>query len=143
MDHFNWGRIALAIVAAAVAGSVTDWIFFGKLFHDKYLVYPEVWRKREGDGGAGQQIMFSSLIGAFSSALFIVLCAGTYISRYQGGLKLALAVWLIASVPLIANEHVFMKLHPAIFVSHSLGYLARFSLAAVAYMMFVSKAAII
>ena len=137
MAHVNWGRVALAIIAAAVAGSITDWIFFGMLFHDKYLVHPEVWKKREGEGGEGKKIALSSLVGLFSTVVFIVLCVGLFAASYSGALKLAVAIWLIASVPMIANEHLFMKLHPALFVSHSLGWLARFCLAAAAYMIIV------
>ena len=50
----NWGKVCLAVVAAGVAGSFTDWLFFGMIFHDKYLVHPEVWKKR--DKGEGAQI---------------------------------------------------------------------------------------
>ena len=69
----------------------------------------------------------------FSTAAFIILCAGLYFNAYHMAIKLALAIWLIAVVPVIANDHIFMKLHPALFVSHSVGYLVRFMLAAVAY----------
>ena len=131
MDHMNWGRICLAIIAGAVAGSMTDWFFFGVLFHDKYLVYPEVWRKSEK--GEGKQIAMSSVVGLFATAVFIILCGGLYLTAYHTTLKLAAAIWLCGVVPVIANEHIFMKLHPALFVTHSVGYLVRFVLAAFAY----------
>jgi hypothetical protein len=133
MPALNWGHICLAIVAAAIAGSLTDWLFFGMLFHDKYMVYPEVWKKRAG--GEGPQIAMASVSGLIASAVFIVLCAGLQLQTYHAVLKLAVAVWLAGSVLAIANEHIFMKLHPAIFVSHALGYLARFALSAVAYIL--------
>lgn len=134
MDHINWGKICMAIIAAAVAGSITDWLFFGVLFHDKYLVHPEVWKKRaDGTGGEGGKIAMSSVVGLFGTAVFVVLCGGLYLDAYHTALKFAVGVWLAAVVPAIANEHVFMKLHPALFFSHSLGYLVRFLLAAVAY----------
>ena len=131
MEHINWGRACLAIIAAAVAGSITDWFFFGFLWHSKYLVYPEVWKKYES--GEGKQIAMASLAGLVSSAAFIFLCYGLYAESLHGVLKLAVAVWLVAAIPIIANEHIFMKLHPLLFVSHTLGYLARFTLAALAY----------
>lgn len=132
MDHVNWGRLCLAIVAAAVAGSITDWLFFGMLFHDKYLVYPEVWKKRE-EGGAGGQIAQASIVGLIASAALIVLCVGLHVETYRAALKLAAAVWFVASVPVIANDHIFMKLHPALFVSHAVGYLVRFMIAVAVY----------
>jgi uncharacterized protein DUF1761 len=131
MDHMNWAHICLAILAGAIAGSITDWLFFGVLFHDKYLVYPEVWNRREK--GEGAQIAQASVVGLFGTAVFVILCGGLYMDSYHAALKLAAAVWLIGPVTVIANEHIFMKLHPALFVSHSLGYLLRFVLAAVAY----------
>jgi hypothetical protein len=135
MDQMNWGKICLAIVAAAIAGSITDWVFFGMLFHDKYLVYPEVWKKREK--GEGSQIAMSSVVGLICTAALIVLFAGLHAQTYRAALKVAAAVWFVGSVPVICNEHIFMKLHPALFFSHSLGWLTRFMLAAVAYMTIV------
>jgi hypothetical protein len=131
MEHINWGRVCLAIIAAAFAGSMTDWLFFGVLFHDKYLVYPEVWRKNAS--GEGKQIAMASVVGLVSSAAFIMLCVGLGAYTLHGVIKLAAAIWVVAAIPIIANEHIFMKLHPAIFVSHTLGYLVRFMLAALAY----------
>jgi intracellular septation protein A len=132
MPAMNLGRICLAIVAAAIVGSLTDWIFFGMLFHAKYMAYPEVWKKRAG--GEGPQIMLASLAGLVASAAFIVLCAGLRVETNHAALKLAVAVWLAGAMLVIANEHVFMKLHPALLVSHGLGYLVRLVVSAAAYM---------
>jgi hypothetical protein len=44
--------MALAILLSGLAASMTDWFFFGVLFHDKCLVYPEIWRQGPG-GGSG------------------------------------------------------------------------------------------
>jgi len=129
----NWGKVCLAVVAAGVAGSFTDWLFFGMIFHDKYLVHPEVWKKR--DKGEGAQIAMSSVVGLLASAALIVLCIGLHMGTYREALKLAAAVWLIGSVPVVANEHIFMKLHPALFVTHTIGWLVRFLLAAAAYVL--------
>ena len=75
----------------------------------------------------------SSVVGLISTAALIILCGGLYFTAYHMAIKLAVAVWFIAVVPVIANEHIFMKLHPALFFSHTIGYLVRFLLAAVAY----------
>lgn len=37
-------RLALAAMVAGTSVSLTDWLFFGVLFHEKYQVYPKVWR---------------------------------------------------------------------------------------------------
>ena len=39
-----WARLALAAIVAGTSVSLTDWLFFGVLFHEKYQMYPEVWR---------------------------------------------------------------------------------------------------
>jgi hypothetical protein len=39
-------RYLLALVAATAVISLTDWLFFGVLFHDRYQRTPEVWRIR-------------------------------------------------------------------------------------------------
>ena len=131
MEHLNVGRLCLASIVAAIAGSLTDWIFFGMLFKEKYLVYPEVWNKQAS--GAGGQMVMSSLVGLFSSAAFVFLCGGIYIEEMHSAVKLAIAIWVIAVLPVLANDHIFIKLHRALFFSHSMGWLVRFLLAGLAY----------
>jgi hypothetical protein len=133
MPDLNWGHICLAAIAAGIVGSLTDWVFFGMLFHSKYMVYPEVWRKRAG--GEGAQIAIASVAGLIASAVFIVLCAGLNLHTYPGVMKLAVAVWLAGSMLVIINDHAFMKLHPALIFSHGLGYLVRLAVSAAAFML--------
>ena len=42
-------HVALAILLSGLAVSMTDWFFFGVLFHDKYRAYPEIWRQAPAD----------------------------------------------------------------------------------------------
>ena len=48
----NWTRVGLAILAAGFVGSFTDWLFMGMLFHDRYLAFPQIWRKKPGEPDA-------------------------------------------------------------------------------------------
>jgi hypothetical protein len=130
------GPILLAIVAAGIAASLTDWFFFGVLFHDKYLQTPELWRSGPG-GTETRQIVWSTVIATLSCALFILLCVGLNLHSYSATLKLAVAVWLIGSLPIVLTTHLFVKLNWALAVSHSLGYLVRLVLAAIAYVLIV------
>ena len=41
----NWLQILEAAVVAGIVSSFTDWYFFGIVFHDRYHIYPGVWRK--------------------------------------------------------------------------------------------------
>jgi len=136
MNHFDLGRMALAVVAAGIASSLTDWFFLGVLFHDKYLLTPELWRSGPG-GTETKRIIWSTVIATISCALFIVLCAGLNFHSYSATLKLAVAVWLIGSLPIVLTSHLFIKLNWALALSHSVGYLVRLLVAAIAYVLIV------
>ena len=47
-------HIVIAFVVSAVLTNLTDWFFFGFLFHQKYLAYPEVWWRPRGGAGETQ-----------------------------------------------------------------------------------------
>lgn len=125
----NWTHFLLATLAASVAISFSDWLFTGVLFHDKYRAYPEIWRKREGEG---QAIVFSALLGVLTSAAFIFTCFEFGIRGYAATLGFAALCWLIAPLPLLITNAIYVKLHPLVVVSHALGWLARLSIAALA-----------
>ena len=47
----------VAVVAATIVISLSDWLFFGVVFHDRYQETPEVWR----GGPEGPKIAASTL----------------------------------------------------------------------------------
>src|SRR5689334_24656981 len=116
----SWPRFALAIIASGIFVSLTDWFFFGVLFHAEYNTYPEVWRASQ----AGNRPIWI-VLGFFTCAIFIYACARLNLFRFGGSLKLALWMWFALALPLIATDAMFMKIHPLTAVSHSLGWLAR------------------
>jgi hypothetical protein len=117
--------LIIAIVVAVIVTSFTDWFFSGFLFHDKYLLHPEVWR---GSGGEAQtsKILWSNVYGAISCAAFIWVSIRLVLLQPQHTLKFALAAWVIAALPVVATYYVWVKLHPLNAVAHALGWLARF-----------------
>ncbi len=127
----NWARFAMAVVAAGVAASFTDWLFMGVLFHGKYLETSEMWRRPQGGKGETQAIVLTSLVSTLSCAVIIYLCERIHMHTYSQSLKLAMAMW-VAALPILATFSVWTKYHPTLAVSHSLGWLARFVLSAVA-----------
>jgi hypothetical protein len=135
--HWGWGGFAAATVVAAIASSLTDWFFFGVLYHGKYLAYPEVWRKQPGESET-KYILASAALATVSCAAFILLCSGLRFNEYISALKLAIMVWVIGVVPVVLTTHVFMKLHPALAITHSIGYFVRFVISAVSYTFFVN-----
>lgn len=118
----NWLHFALVVVVSGVVASFTDWLFMGVLFHEKYLEAPEVWR---GGRGEGRRIAYSELIGLIGSAGFAWLLMALHQEAPAAGLTAAVAVWLASAVPVIFTNVLWMKLHPALGLSHSAGWLAR------------------
>jgi Protein of unknown function (DUF1761) len=123
------GRFALTVLAATIGTALTDWFFFGVLFHDRYLAHPEVWRGQPGKP-EGKRIALSTVMGAITCAAFTFVCVRLGLQAMPVALKLALAVWVIAPLPLIVTNALWMKLHPSIAVSHSLGWLAKLAVTA-------------
>jgi hypothetical protein len=122
----NWSRFLLAVVLSGFATTFTDWLFMGVLFHKKYLATPEIWRVKPGQSDT-RSIVLSSLLGVLSCAAFLYLCvwAGPPFA-YSAMLRMAFLVCVAGAVPIIFSNIVWIKMHPLLGVSHSLGWLARF-----------------
>jgi len=118
-------RFLLAVVASGVATTFTDWLFMGILFHGKYQETPEIWRVEPGQSDT-RNIVASSLVGVLSCAAFIFLCKWTDALTVRSELHMAGIVWIAGPVPIIFSNIVWIKMHPLVGVSHSLGWLARF-----------------
>jgi hypothetical protein len=125
----NWLHFALVVVASGVIASFTDWLFMGVLFHDKYLETPEVWRASIPQG---RKIGYSELIGLIGSAGFAWLLITLNQEALGPALAAAVAVWLASAVPVIFTNVLWMRLHPALGLSHSAGWLARLVITALA-----------
>jgi len=125
----NWPRILVAIIAAGFVSSLTDWIFAGVLFHGKYLTYPEVWRQSPGKSET-PAVAWSVVLGFITAAAFILACEEFHVHGYAATLKLAALCWLMVPLPLLITNALFIKLHPLVVVSHSLGWLAKLTVAA-------------
>jgi hypothetical protein len=121
----TWGRFLLAVAASGLVASFTDWLFMGILFHGKYLESPEIWRNKPGQSET-RSIIASSLLGLVSCAAFIFLCRWTGSVTLRGELHFAAITWIAGPVPILFSNIVWIKMHPLLGVSHSLGWLARF-----------------
>jgi hypothetical protein len=125
----NWTHFVLAALAAGVVSSFTDWFFGGILFHGEYSVHPEIWRQGPGKSETSA-VTWSIVLGFVTSGAFMAACIVVPAHGYSGALKLAGLCWLIAPVPLLITNALFIKLHPLTVVSHSLGWLAKLVVAA-------------
>jgi len=58
---------------------------------------------------------------------------------YLQPLELAFAIWMIAALPATVTNFIFIKLHPAVLVSHSLGWLVRLMVFAASYSLIIDR----
>ena len=127
----NWPHFALAFLVAGFSASLTDWVFGGILFHDRYSAYPEIWRIGIGKTET-PAVVWSIALGFLTTAAFMGACTVFSVHGYPASLELAGLCWLMTPVPLLVTNALFIKLHPLVVVSHSLGWLAKLCVAAIA-----------
>jgi len=133
----DWKHFLIAALVSGFLASFTDWLFGGILFHDKYSAYPEIWRQGPGKGET-QAVGWSIALGFLTTAAFMGTCAAFAVHGYRSSLELAALCWLMVPVPLLVTNALFVKLHPLIVVSHSLGWLAKLGVAAIVAAYFFS-----
>jgi intracellular septation protein A len=127
----NWTHFGLAVLAAGIVSSITDWFFFGVLFHDKYLAHPEAWRRGPGSNET-PAIIGSTLIGFVAAAAFMTACVVFQIHGYYAALELAGLVALMGALPITITNSFYIKMHSSIVFSHCLGWTTRLVVAALA-----------
>ncbi|MFY9726277.1 MAG: hypothetical protein WB579_05765 [Bryobacteraceae bacterium] len=118
----------MAVLAAGIASSMTDWLFMGDWLYKRYDKHPEIWRYRGGQGETNA-IIWASLLPFLTCSVLVLVCARLHLSSYSATLKLALAIWLIGPLPLTIANSLFMKLTPAIAIAHALGWMVKLVLA--------------
>ena len=128
-------RYLIALVAATAAISLTDWLFFGVLFHDRYQRTPELWRATS----ESKNIAISMVFAAVGVAFFLWLSLHFHVQGFGEAFVVALIVWLAASLPQTATATLYVKYEPVLGVSHALGYLARLVVTAAAYTWIVAR----
>lgn len=124
----DW-RIFAASIVGAILGSIADWIFAGVLFHDRYQRHPEIWRTGTSEtlriGGA-------QILCLLTSTAFVALAEMLGAVDLIGALKLGAMIWLIAPLPLLIANSVFIKIDPLVTTTHAAGWLVKLLLIGVA-----------
>lgn len=123
----NWTRLAAVVIGSGILSSLTDWFFAGDWLHRRYT-YPEIWRT----GNENRAIALTSPLPFVTCGIFAYLIVALGIHSVSGAVKVALAVWLIAPLPLILTNAAFMKLHRIFVVSYATGWLAKLTIIAAA-----------
>lgn len=121
--------MVLAVAAAGVVGTLSDWLFMGVLFHGAYNTYPEIWRARAEQKTA---ILWANALGLVMSAAVIALCALAGIETIGAALGVAVVAWCAGPLPVIVINNMFVKIDPKITLAHCLGYLVRMLIAGLA-----------
>jgi hypothetical protein len=86
-------RYVLGLAVGTFLSSLTDWLFMGVLFHDKYLTYPEVWWRSTGGSGEVRANVIASLVNILTVGGLMGLCYRFDALTYDSALVLALGVW--------------------------------------------------
>jgi len=123
----DWTRLVAIVVGAGVVSSLTDWFFAGDWIHRRYS-YPEIWRQ----GGEGRAIALTSPLPFLTCRIFAYVTARLGVHSVSGAVKLAVAVWLMAPLPLILTNAAFMKLHRVFAALYAIAWLIKLTIVAVA-----------
>lgn len=114
-------NLVWAVLAGAVLGSLADWLFAGIIFHGRYQLHPETWR----GGAEGRRIAAAQVLALVTSAAFVALASKLGQTDLRGALKLAAMIWLIAPLPLLAANAMFIKVDHLVTASHAAGWLVK------------------
>jgi hypothetical protein len=125
-------QLVVAVLAAGIVSSFTDWLFMGVLFHDRYNKYPETWWPRATKADETRPILYSTAIGFITAAAVIALCEIAGAHGLKADLTLAVIAWAAGPLVVCITNGLWVRIDPAVTFAHSLGYLVRFLIAGVA-----------
>lgn len=129
-------RVILAGLAAGIVTSMgTDWLFAGDWLYKRFDRHPEIWRVTGQN--ETKAIVWASFLPFVTCVVFAFTCACLHLVSFGSCSLLALAIWVIAIVPLMVVNALFMKISPPIATSHALGWLVKLLIAAAAVALIV------
>jgi hypothetical protein len=114
-------NLVWATLTGAVLGSLADWLFAGVLFHGRYELHSDTWRR----GGEGKRIAAAQALALVTSAAFVALASKLGQTDLRGALKLAAMIWAIGPLPLLAANAMFIRIDHLVTASHAAGWLAK------------------
>jgi len=123
----NWTRLALITIGVGTVTSLTDWLFAGDWLHRRYT-YPEAWRQ----GNETRAIALTAPLPFLTCAVFAFAVAQAGFHSVSSVLKMAVAVWVIAPLPLILTNAAWMKLHRVFVMSYAASWLVKLAIIAIA-----------
>src|SRR5262245_9948151 len=121
----NWLKFFETVIAASLLASMTDWYFFGVLFHDRYHSTPGVWRKYKSKKDETRSILVGTLLGSFTCMIFVASCVILKLTSLSIALSTAAFLWVMIPLPMLATQSIFMKYDRALALAHAGGWLAK------------------
>jgi hypothetical protein len=131
------GMIVLAVLVAGIVSTFTDWLFMGMLFHDRYMKYPAVWRDSVRGGKDRTAVIYSCALDFVAAAAIVALCVLANVNTFWPAIGVAIFAWIAGPLVIMITNGFFMKLDWVIVGAHTLGYLVRFLVAAIAVAIFL------
>ena len=122
-------NLVWATLAGAVLGSLADWLFAGLIFHDRYQLTPDTWRPGAQERG---RIILAQGLALLTAGAFVALAWKLGQTDLKGAVKLAAMIWLVAPLPLLLANSLFIKIDHLVTASHATGWLAKLLLIAAA-----------
>jgi hypothetical protein len=122
----HWFRFLAVVIGAGFVSSCTDWFFAGDWIHRRFT-YPEVWRKES----ESRAIALSSPLPFLTCAAYALISTWLGVESIAKCAELALAIWILAPLPLILTLAAFIKLHRVFVLSYATGWLVKLLIAAV------------
>jgi hypothetical protein len=132
----DWMPI-VAILVAGTAATFTDWLFMGVLFHDRYMLHPEVWREGIVGGKDRTAVIYACALDYLAAAALVGLGVLTDIHTLWPAVGVAVLAWIAGPLVITITNGFFMKLDWYVVAAHCAGYLVRFLLAAAAVAIFL------
>jgi len=121
--------LVLGVVGAVIVISLSDWVLFGMLFHDRYDQTPGLWRAIP----EGKKIAGSMVFAVVGTVAYFAAARWLNVSGLSASLALGTFMWLAASLPQTVTNTLYLRYSPLLVVSHSIGWLVRLLIAAAAY----------
>ena len=128
----HWLPFFSATLVTGVGATGIDWVFSRGVFPKYFAAHPEIWRQPANDPHQVRRVGGCLVLNGVTTAAVFCLCHRLHLSHFGQTLRLASAICLVAPLPLIAANTLWMKLHPLVAVSQSLCWLGKLALAALA-----------
>jgi hypothetical protein len=130
-----WIRLIFAILAGGIVASMTDWLFMGDWLYKRFDQHPEIWRVSGRNEATA--IAWASPLPFLTCACFAFTCWWLQFHSFRTTMLFALSVWIMAVLPLMIANALFIKISTPIAIAHASGWLVKLIIAAAAVALIV------